>query len=87
MRVSVTARHRNLLRKLLRTGYWNSESEIIHFGVRLVAKELEHSRQRNLDPYPPGLLSAAYRKLGEIESAEDRALANASALPSAEELG
>lgn len=87
MSASVTARHRGLLRKLLGTGYWKSESEIICYGLRLVAKEVEDGHERILDPYPPGPLSAAYRKLRKKVIAEDRALAKASAYPSRAEFG
>jgi Arc/MetJ-type ribon-helix-helix transcriptional regulator len=83
---SVTSSQKRLVKQLLKIGRWNNESEIIRYGLHLVAKEVERDERRNLDPYPPGLLAKAYRKLGKAESAEDRAMANASAYPTKGEL-
>lgn len=87
MSAAVSTRQKRLLRSLLNTGRWKSEREIIRYGLSLVAKEIECEYQRNLDPYPAGVLSAAYRKLGKKAMAEDRAMAKASAYPSRGELG
>ena len=86
MSASVTSSQKRLVKQLLKIGRWNNESEIIRYGLHLVAKEVERDQQRNLDPYPAGLLAKAYRKLGKAESEEDRAMANASAYPSKGEL-
>ena len=83
---SVTSSQKRLVRELLKIGRWNNESEIIRYGLHLVAKEVERDQKRNLDPYPPGLLAKAYRRLGKAALEEDRAMANGSAYPSEGEL-
>jgi len=87
MCASVPTGQKRLLRSLLKTGRWKSEREVIRYGLHLVAKEIDHGYQRDLDPYPAGLLAAAYRKLGKKAIAGDRAMAKASAYPSRGELG
>ena len=86
MSASVTAPHKRLIKALLKLGRWNNESEIIRYGLHLVAKEVERDRQSSLQPYPPGVLAKAYRKLGRVASEEDRGMARASAYPSRGEL-
>jgi Arc/MetJ-type ribon-helix-helix transcriptional regulator len=86
MSASVTSSQKRLVKHLLKIGRWNNESEIIRYGLHLVAKEVERDQERNLDPYPHGLLAKAYRKLGKAALEEDRAMANASAYPSEGEL-
>lgn len=86
MSASVTSSQKRLVKQLLKIGRWNNESEIIRYGLHLVAKEIERDQERNLDPYPPGFLAKAYRKLGKADSEVDRALANASAYPTRGEL-
>jgi Arc/MetJ-type ribon-helix-helix transcriptional regulator len=83
---SVTSSQKRLVRQLLKIGRWNNESEIIRYGLHLVAKEVQRDQERNLDPYPAGLLAKAYRKLGKAALDEDRTMANASAYPSKDEL-
>ena len=86
MSASVTSSQKRLVKQLLKIGRWNNESEIIRYGLHLVAKEVEREQERNLAPYPPGPLAKAYRKLGPATLEEDRAMANASAYPSKGEL-
>jgi Arc/MetJ-type ribon-helix-helix transcriptional regulator len=86
MSASVTSSQKRLVKHLLKIGRWNNESEIIRYGLHLVAKEVERDQERNLDPYPPGVLAKAYRKLGKAAFEEDRAMANASAYPGKGEL-
>ena len=86
MSASVTSSQKRLVKQLLKIGRWNNESEIIRYGLHLVAKEVQREQQRNLEPYPPGFLAKAYRKLGKTTLEEDQALANASAYPSRGEL-
>ena len=78
--------HKRLVKHLLKIGRWNNESEIIRYGLHLVAKEVEHDWEKSLAPYPPGILAKAYRRLGSAAFAEDRKLAAASAYPSPGEL-
>lgn len=86
MSASVTSSHKRLIKSLLKIGRWNNESEIIRYGLHLVAKEVERDRQNSLQPYPPGVLAKAYRKLGHVAPEEDRKMAKASAYPSRGEL-
>ncbi|HEU0008982.1 MAG TPA: hypothetical protein VFT34_04110 [Verrucomicrobiae bacterium] len=86
MSASVTTSHKRLIKELMKIGRWNNESEIIRYGLHLVAKEVERDRQCSLQPYPPGVLATAYRKLGRVASEEDRRMARASAYPSRGEL-
>jgi Arc/MetJ-type ribon-helix-helix transcriptional regulator len=86
MSASVTSSQKRLVKQLLKIGRWNNESEIIRYGLHLVAKEVERDQERNLDPYPPGLLAKAYRRLDNTALEEDRAMASASAYPGKGEL-
>jgi Arc/MetJ-type ribon-helix-helix transcriptional regulator len=86
MSASVTSSQKRLVKELLKIGRWNNESEIIRYGLHLVAKEVERDQERRLAPYPPGVLAKAYRKLGAAALKEDRAMANASAYPAKGEL-
>jgi Arc/MetJ-type ribon-helix-helix transcriptional regulator len=86
MSASVTSSQKRLVKQLLKIGRWNNESEIIRYGLHLVAKEVERDQERNLDPYPPGLLAKAYRRLDDAALEEDRVMASASAYPSKGEL-
>jgi Arc/MetJ-type ribon-helix-helix transcriptional regulator len=86
MSASVTSSQKRLVKQLLKIGRWNNESEIIRYGLHLVAKEVERDQERNLDPYPPGPLAKAYRKLGKAALEEDRTMAIASAYPGKGEL-
>jgi Arc/MetJ-type ribon-helix-helix transcriptional regulator len=83
---SITLKHKRLVKQLLKIGRWNNESEIIRYGLHLVAKEVEHDQQRSLAPYPSGVLANAYRKLGSEALEEDRKMAAASAYPRPGEL-
>lgn len=86
MSASVTTSHKHLIKELMKIGRWNNESEIIRYGLHLVAKEVERDRQGSLQPYPPGVLARAYRKLGRVVSEEDRRMSRASAHPGRGEL-
>ena len=81
-----TAPQKKLIHELLAVGRWNNESEILRYGLHLVAKEVETEQARNLQPYPTGILSRAYRRLPKGESREWEAMERASAGPQAGEL-
>ena len=75
---------KKLLRKLLESGRWNSESEIVRYGIELVRREVQ---REELSRYPQAALSAAYRRLSKAELQQDVRLGRASALPTPGELG
>ena len=77
---------RKLVQELLKIGRWNNESEIIRYGLHLVAREVESNQTRRLDPYPPQLLAQAYRRLTRRERKEERVMERASAGPQNGEL-
>lgn len=83
---SMTEVQRRLIRKLLKVGRWNNESEIVRYGLHLVAREVEAEQGRSLEAYPTGVLAAAYRRLTREERKEERALERASAGPQEGEL-
>jgi len=75
MAVALTSSNKQTLRRLLKTGRWNNESEILRYGLYLVEKELV---SQDLSPIPPGALSSAYAELSAEEKAEEEAMAKAS---------
>ena len=86
MGYTLTEAQKSLIRELLKVGRWNNESEIIRYGVHLVAKEVEAEQAQSLEPYAPGLLAKAYRRLNARERKEERAMERGSALPRKGEL-
>jgi Arc/MetJ-type ribon-helix-helix transcriptional regulator len=83
---TLTDPQRRLIQELLKVGRWNNESEIVRYGLHLVAKEVETDQERNLEPYPTGLLARAYRRLTPRERKQERAMERASARPQKGEL-
>lgn len=81
MGYSLTEAQKRLVRELLKVGRWNNESEIIRYGVHLVAREVEAEHMTSLTPYSPGLLAKAYRRLTTREREEEHAMEQASAYP------
>ncbi len=81
MSISLTDGNKKLIKALLRLGRWGNESEIVRYGLHLVAREVERDQHRSLSPIPRGVLTRAYRKLNLSDYAEDRALSKASAYP------
>ena len=47
MATTLTTQNKETLKRLLKTGRWNNESEIMRYGLHLVAKEVETTQ----DPY------------------------------------
>ena len=41
MATTLTEQNKKTLKRLLKTGRWNNESEIMRYGLHLVAKEVE----------------------------------------------
>ena len=83
---TLTEPQKRLIQELLKVGRWNNESEILRYGLHLVAREVEAEQERSLGPYPPGVLARAYRRLTPKERKEERAMARASAGPQKGEL-
>lgn len=83
---TLTEPQKRLIRELLRVGRWNNESEILRYGLHLVAKEVEGEQARNLEPYPAGVLARAYRRLTRRERKEEKSMERASAGPANGEL-
>jgi len=79
MNASLTQQNKKLLRELLNLGRWANESEIVRYGLHLVAKEVEAEQKDSLTPYPPGVLARAYGGMSAAEIKEDEALATRSA--------
>lgn len=74
------------MQELLKVGRWNNESEILRYGLHLVAKEVEHEQERSLEPYPSSVLARAYRRITPRERKEHATLERASASPQKGEL-
>lgn len=86
MSISLTSSNKKLIKALLRVGRWGNESEIVRYGLHLVAREVEQEQQRGLAPISRGVLARAYRRLSLGELNQDRALSKASAYPGTGEL-
>jgi Arc/MetJ-type ribon-helix-helix transcriptional regulator len=86
MGYSITDPQKRLVRDLLKVGRWNNESEIIRYGLHLVAKEVEADQSQGLKPYSASVLKRAYRKLSARDRADEEALSRASAGPGKGEL-
>ena len=83
---TLTESQKHLIQELLKVGRWNNESEILRYGLHLVAREVESDQERSLEPYPPGLLARVYRRLTPRERKEERAMERGSAGPQKGEL-
>lgn len=86
MAYALTEPQKRLVRQLLQVGRWNNESEIIRYGIHLVAKEVRMDETRNFSPISKDVLARAYRKLSKQDRAEEKAMERASAGPSPGEL-
>ncbi len=86
MSISLTKANKRLIKALLRVGRWGNESEIVRYGLHLVAREVEQEQRGDLTAIRPGVLARAYRQLGAADLAEERAMARASAYPAKGEL-
>ena len=75
MAVSLTQQNKQTLRRLVKSGRWNNESEVLRYGLHLVEKEI---RREDFSPLAPGQLAASYKKQTTEEQAEEAAMAKAS---------
>ena len=78
---TLTEPQKRLVRQLLQVGRWNNESEIIRYGLHLVAKEVQADQAQSLEPVAKSVLMRAYRKLSKNDWEEEKAMEQASALP------
>ncbi len=83
---TLTKPQQRLLRNLLKVGRWNNESEIIRYGLHLVAREVEAEHARGLEPYPASTLMSAYGRLTLSDRRDEKSMEMASAGPAPEEL-
>jgi Arc/MetJ-type ribon-helix-helix transcriptional regulator len=83
MAATVAMPQKKLLQRLMKSGRWNSESEIVRYGIELVRREIE---AESYAPYPQSLLAEAYSKSSDRDRKEDEAMSAASALPGPGEL-
>src|SRR5436190_22994855 len=78
---TITKPQKRLIQELLKVGRWNNESEIVRYGLHLVAREVETEQERSLEPFSAGVLARAYRRVTPRERQEHRAMERASAGP------
>ena len=83
---TLTEPQKRLVQELLKVGRWNNESEILRYGLHLVAKEVRADEARNLEPISKDALARAYRKMSRHDCKEERKMAEASARPQPGEL-
>ena len=78
MAVSFTRQNKQALKELIKTGRWNSESEVLRYGLYLVTQEVKASRREEIRPIPEGALAEIYKRESKHERATERKLAKAS---------
>lgn len=83
---TLTKPQKKLIQELLKIGRWNNESEILRYGLHLVAKEVEADQAATLEPYPAGVLARAYRRLTPSDRKQEQAMEQACAGPQNGEL-
>ena len=75
---ALTAENKRQIKRLLRTGRWNNESEIMRYGLHLVVEEVRSKETPDLSAMPPGQLARALQQLTPRERAEEKRMAKAS---------
>jgi len=75
---ALTAENKRQIKRLLKTGRWNNESEIMRYGLHLVIEEMDAKQRADLSPMPPGQLAKALKQLTPQERVEERRMAKAS---------
>ena len=50
MATTLTTQNKQTLKRLLKTGRWNNESEIMRYGLHLVALEVDRTANPSLQP-------------------------------------
>ena len=76
---ALAADNKKIIRRLLRTGRWNNEMEIIRYGITLVDREVRRDGVCDLpEPLEAGTLAKCYRRQTATERREEQALLRAS---------
>ena len=75
---ALTAENKRQIKRLLKTGRWNNESEIMRYGLHLVIEEMDAKQRADLSPMPRGQLAKALKQLTPQERVEERRMAKAS---------
>lgn len=78
MAVSLTPENKRTILRLLETGRWNNESEIMRYGLHLVNQEVQRAQLEQLAPIPKGALAEAYRRQTADERADEKRMARRS---------
>ena len=75
MSSAVSTPQSKLLQRLLKTGRWNNKSEVVRYGIELVAREIE---RESLSPISDAAVADAYEKMSPEEIEADARLGRAS---------
>jgi len=76
---ALTSENKKQIKRLLRTGRWNNQSEILRYGLHLVINEVEARREKEWpEPIPAHVLQEIYENETAAERAEQQAAAEAS---------
>ena len=78
MATTLTPQNKQTLKRLLKTGRWNNESEIMRYGLHLVDEEVQSKRRSDLSPMPDEQLAKALSQKTRRERAEEKRMAKAS---------
>ena len=82
MATTLTMQNKQTLKRLLKTGRWNNESEIMRYGLHLVVTEVEAKEHEWPRPVSKQELDKIYSEETEAEKALDKAASKASAASS-----
>jgi len=78
MATTLTPQNKQTLKRLLKTGRWNNESEIMRYGLHLVDEEVQSKQRSDLSPMPDEQLAKALSQKTRQERAEEKRMAKAS---------
>jgi Arc/MetJ-type ribon-helix-helix transcriptional regulator len=78
MAVSLRPDNKRILKRFLKTGRWNNESEILRYGLRWVERELTAEQFAELSPVSAEQLAKALRQLTPLEQLEETRISRAS---------
>ena len=79
MSVALTVQNKRTLKRLLSTGRWGNESEILRYGLHLVEQEVQAKAHDQLPaPIPNKVMARIYREETPEEKAIEAKLSKAS---------
>ena len=81
MAVALTPQNKQTLKRLLKTGRWNNESEVLRYGLHLVDEEARAKAARELTPYTDAELRKALKAETQADQTEQRRIGRHSARP------